>query len=62
MFLVGASFERHEYGFPVALVAGTMLTGHACIMAFFLLDPSWDDLPTRSRTAAERRSRSSSKP
>lgn len=62
MFLVGASFERHEYGFPVALVAGTMLTGHACIMAFFLLDPSWDDLPTRSRTAAERQSRSSSKP
>ena len=51
MFLVGASFEQHEYGFPVALVAGSMLIGHACITAFFLLEPSWDDLPTR--TAAE---------
>ena len=63
MFAVGASFERHEYGFPVALVAATMLTGHACIMAFFLLEPSWDDLPTRTAAeSAARRSLSSSKP
>jgi len=58
IFLVGASFERHQYGFPVAIVASSMLIGHVCIMVFFLLDPDFDHLPLTVTESGSRRSMS----